>query len=59
MLRVSGYTEKKRLNNIKGGVQRHRQMLTEVQNGERESLYRRKDHIVQCNDLKGGLFAAS
>ena len=59
MLKVSRYNERERVNNIKGAVQRHRQMLLEVQNGERESMYRKREQIVQCKDLKGGLCAAS
>ena len=59
MLRISGYSEKERLNNIRGAVQRHREMKREVQNGERDSLYRRREQIVQSKDIKGGLCAAS
>ena len=33
MLRISGYSHKERLNNIKGAIQRHKQMKDEVQNG--------------------------
>ena len=41
-----------RLNNIKGAVQRHNQMKTEVENGERESLYRRRREITEAKDKK-------
>ena len=59
MLRISGYNQRERLHNIKGATQRHNQMKTEVEQGERESLYRRRRQIVEAKDLKGGLSAAS
>ena len=59
MLRISGYTERERLNNVKGAVSRHRHMTAEVERGERDSLYRNRDQIIQTKDTKGGLSAAS
>ena len=59
MLRLSGYSEKERYNNIKGAVTRHREMIREVETGERHSLYRTRDQILTAKDLKGGLSAAS
>ena len=34
-------------------------MKKEVENGERDSLYRKRDQIAQAKDLKEGLSAAS
>ena len=59
MLRVSGYSGRERLNIIKGAILRHRQMREEVDKGERESLYRKREQISQAKDIKGGLSAAS
>ena len=59
MLRISGYSEKERLNFIKGALTRHREMLDEVNRGERVLLFRERKHIEEAKDLKGGLSAAS
>ena len=34
-------------------------MTAKVERGERESLYRKRDQIIQAKDTKGGLSAAS
>ena len=44
---------------MKGATERHRQKLSEVQSGERASIYRKRSEIVRAKDIKGGLSSAS
>ena len=59
MLRISGYSARERLHFIKGALQRHKEMIAEVERGERTSLFRVREQIQEAKDAKGGLSAAS
>ena len=59
MLQVSGYSHSERYHMTKGAIARHEEMLEEVRNGSRESLYRNKSEIMAAKISKGGLNAAT
>ena len=55
MLRVSGYSQHERYHMTKGAIQRHEEMLEEVRNGSRTSMYCSRDEIMKAKQSKGGL----
>ena len=59
MLRISRYTMEERFNYIKGAISRHSQMREEVENGVRQSMFRKKEEILRAKEAKGGHIAST
>ena len=59
MLRISGYNHQERYNFIKGAIARHNEMLEEVKNGSRSSMFRSRNEILSAREAKGGLSAST
>ena len=59
MLWISRYTQKETYNFIKGATFRHSQMREEVENGVRQSMFRKKEEILRAKEAKGGHTAST
>ena len=51
-MQISGYSEYERYNAIKGAIQRHREMMREIEDGKRSSLFRDKNEIMEAKKAR-------
>ena len=51
-MQISGYSEYEQYNAIKGAIQRHREMMREIEDGKRSSLFRDKNEIMEAKKAR-------